>query len=137
MDKNKKQLAVLAAIVVLFLALAVISLLKPRAKKAAAQAKASGQASARLPGAAKGRAASAYQSWGRDPFAIGSSPAEEGSGPVLLSGIFSDPQKSYCIIDGKVAKVGDEVSGYRILEINKDTVTVKTGAEIRILRIGR
>ena len=85
----------------------------------------------------KERIISSFKSWGRDPFAIGTGPAEEGSGPVLLSGIFCDPPKSYCIIDGKVAKVGDEVSGYRILEISKDTVTVKVGDEIRVLRIGR
>lgn len=141
MDKNRQQLIILGVVVAIFIVSTVITVYKPRAKRAAkarSLARAAALAAA-MPKSApqKERIISSFKSWGRDPFAIGVSSTEEESGPVLLSGIFCDPQKSYCIIGGKVAKVGDEVSGYRILEINKDTVTVKVGDEIRVLRIGR
>ena len=142
MDKNKQQLIILAAVVTIFIAATAMSIFRPHAKEAGKEKNAAGAPGATSPAAAKPapqreRLKSSFGSWGRDPFAIGSGAAELGSGPASLSGIFCDPKKSYCIIDGKVAKVGDEVSGYKILEINKDSVTVKAGDEIRTLRIGR
>ena len=140
-DKNRQQLIILGVVVAVFIVATAITIYKPYAKRAA-KARSLARAAAlaaEMPKSApqKERIISSFKSWGRDPFAIGVGSTEEGSGPVLLSGIFCDPPKSYCIIDGKVAKVGDEVSGYRILEIKKDTVTVKIGDEIRILRVGR
>jgi hypothetical protein len=137
MDKNKQQLIILGAVVAIFIAAVLMVALKPHAKKPEAEKSAPAAAvQVRKPAMQKQRISSSFKSWGRDPFAIGSSPAEEGAGQASLSGIFCDPKKSYCIIDGKVGKVGDEVSGYKILEITKETVTVKTGDEIRTLRIG-
>ena len=138
MDKNKQQLIILGVVVAILIVATVMTVFRPRAKKAE-QAKTHSAAATAVQKTApqKGQIISSSKSWGRDPFAIGGGSTEEGGGPVSLSGIFCDPPKSYCIIDGKVAKVGDEVSGYRILEINKDTVTVKVGDEIRTLRIGR
>ncbi len=136
MEKNKKQLAVLAALVVLFLALVVMSLLKPRAKKAAAQAKASVQVPARLPGAAKERAASAYQSWGRDPFSVGNF-AVETKRDLVLTGIIWDESKPYCLINGKIYKAGDEVSGVKIFQIKKDSVIIRSGDVTKVIKVGR
>lgn len=137
MDKNRQQLIILGIVVVVFIIATATAVFKPRPKQAAKPESAVVAApAAQEPSPQKGRVKSSFKSWGRDPFAIGVGSTEEASGPVLLSGIFCDPPQSYCIIDGKVAKVGDEVSGYRILEIKKDTVTVKIGDEIRILRIG-
>jgi len=135
-DKNKQQLAVLGVVIAIFIVVTAIAVLKPRAKRPE-QAKAvpSAAAPVQKPAPQRERMVSSFNSWGRDPFATGGGSAEQG-GPASLSGIFCDPKKSYCIIDGKVAKVGDEVSGYKILEITKDTVTVKAGDEIRTLRIG-
>ncbi|MDD5072935.1 MAG: hypothetical protein PHX64_03545 [Candidatus Omnitrophica bacterium] len=137
MDKNKQQLVILGVVIAIFIAVTAMAVLKPRAKKPEeAKAAPAAAAPAQKPVFQKERMTSLFKSWGRDPFAIGGGPAEVGAGPASLSGIFCDPGKSYCIIDGKVAKVGDQVSGYKILEITKDTVTVKSGDEIRTLRIG-
>lgn len=141
MDKNKQQLIILGIIVAVLIVATAKVVLKPRSflgksgtnsEDAAAAAPA-----AEKPSPQKGRVTSSFKSWGRDPFAIGGGPAEAGSGTASLTGIFCDPKESYCIIGGKVAKVGDEVSGYKILEITEDHVTVKAGDEIRTLRIGR
>jgi hypothetical protein len=86
-------------------------------------------------GAARERRTSAYKEWGRDPFAIGSAAAEL-SGDLVLTGILWEEGKPYCIINGKIAKVGHEIVGCKILKIEKDSVTVKVGDEIRVLRIG-
>lgn len=138
MDKNKRQLIILGVVVAILIIATAMAVFKPRAKKAGRARDASTAAvAAQKPVPQKERIISSFKSWGKDPFAIGGGSTEEGGGPASLSGIFCDPQKSYCIIDGKVAKVGDEVSGYRILEINKDTVTIKIGDEIKTLRIGR
>ncbi|MDD4879722.1 MAG: hypothetical protein PHR22_04635 [Candidatus Omnitrophica bacterium] len=138
MDKNKQQLAVLGVVVAIFIVVTAMAVLKPRAKKPGeAKAAPAGTAQAQRPVLQKELMKSSFKSWGKDPFAIGGGPAEAGAGPAALSGIFCDPGKSYCIIDGKVAKVGDTVSGYKILEISNETVTIKAGDEIRTLRLGR
>ena len=138
MDKNKQQLMVLGVVIAILITAVIITVLKPRAKKPEAVKTApAAAAQAQKPILRKERMKSSFKSWGRDPFAVGGGAVETGAGPGSLSGIFCDPLKSYCIIDGKVAKVGDEVSGYKILEITKDNVTVKAGDEIRTLRIGR
>lgn len=137
MYKNRQQLVILGVVVAIFIAATAITAFRPRAKRAANAKSPDGTAAAPKPSPQKERITSSFKSWGRDPFAIRSGSTAEENGPASLSGIFCDPKKSYCIIDGKVAKVGDEVSGYKILEINKDTVTIKVGDEIRVLRIGR
>lgn len=141
MDKNKQQLIILQIVIAIFIVSTAVTFYRPYARrvaKARSLAKAAALAAA-MPKSApqKERIVSSFKSWGRDPFVIGAGPTAEGGGPILLTGIFCDPPKSYCIIDGKVAKVGDEVSGYTILEIKKDSVTVRIGDEIRILRVGR
>jgi hypothetical protein len=137
-DKNKQQMVILGVVAAILVAAVLMATFKPRAKKTEETKTAPAAVTpAQKPAPQKERMTSSFKSWGRDPFAIGGGSAEQGAGQASLSGIFCDPEKSYCIIDGKVAKVGDEVSGYKILEITKDTVTVKAGDEIRTLRIGR
>lgn len=112
MDKNKRQAMILGAFVLILPALVA-----PKAVTA------------------KERKASAYKDWGRDPFAVGSTAAEL-SGDLILTGILWEEGKPYCIINGKIVKVGHEIAGCKILKIEKDSVTVKVGDEIRVLRIG-
>ncbi|MFH1779013.1 MAG: hypothetical protein ABH847_03165 [Candidatus Omnitrophota bacterium] len=83
----------------------------------------------------KERKASAFQNWGRDPFAVGSA-AYEFSGDLILTGILWEEGKPFCIINGRIAKVGHKVAGCKILKIEKDSVTVRVGDEIRVLKIG-
>ena len=137
MEKNKHQLTALLIVVVILVVATAAAVLKPRAKKAAKAANMVAASAMRQPTPQKERIKSSFSSWGRDPFAIGSSPVEQGFGSLSLSGIFCDSKKNYCIIDGKVVKVGDEVSGYKILEITKDNVTINAGDETRTLKLGR
>lgn len=120
------------------------TVLKPRAKRkpgakqsAGAKSPAAPETGAPEPSPQKERIISSFKTWGRDPFVVGAGVAPEASGSGALTGIFSDPKMSYCIIDGNVVKVGEEVSGYKILEITKDSVTVKIGDEIKVLKVGR
>lgn len=142
MDKNKRQLLIFGVVVVILTAAIAMTLLKPRSKPAAKVKNTAGASGSAVPEARKAmpqreRVRSSFKSWGRDPFTIGAGVTEQADGPVSLSGIFCDPQKSYCIIDGKVAKVGDEVSGYKILEITEDTVTIEAAGGIKTLKVGR
>lgn len=112
MDENKQQLIILGAIVLILLIVVA-----PKAETV------------------KERKTSSYKDWGRDPFAVGSAAAEL-SGDLVLTGILWEEGKPYCIINGRIAKVGHEIAGCKILKIEKDNVTVRVGDEIRVLRIG-
>lgn len=148
MDKDKQRFIILGVVVAIFIVATAATVLKPRARRGAG-AKYSGGAkspaapeagapeAATKPSPQKERIVSSFKTWGRDPFVVGAGVAPEASGSGALTGIFCDPKMSYCIIDGKVAKVGEEVSGYKILEINNDSVTVKIGDEIKVLKVGR
>jgi len=147
-DKDKQRFIILGVIVSVLIVATAATILKPRARRAPSAkqpvgAKNTAAPEARAPEAAPGpspqkeRIVSSFKTWGRDPFAVGAGVAPESSGSGALTGIFCDPKMSYCIIDGNVVKVGEEVSGYKILEISKDGVTVKIGNEIKVLKVGR
>lgn len=129
---------ILAAVVIAFVAFLLAAVVKSKpARKAAAQAPgAAVNAAADKPVEAPSPGRSSFPSWGRDPFAVGSVPVQ-ATGDLSLSGIFWDAKKPVCLIDGKMLKTGDEISGAKVLEINKDTVLLKVGDELRTLRVGR
>lgn len=134
MDKNKQQLIILGAAILVFIMIVVMKTSKPKQRPSVAPTKAPTATVSPRVEVSKGRITSVFQSWGRDPFAVGS--VAESSGDLVLTGIIWDENNPYCIINGKVVKRNDEFSGCKILEIKKDSVTVKVGDEIRILRIG-
>ncbi len=136
MDKDKHLKMILGVVVLVFMVMVLAAVLKPRHRRAAAQAKTAPQAALAGPEAPRQRKTSSFSDWGRDPFTAGTS-AVELSDDLVLSGIIWDDKKPYCIINEKVVKAGDEVSGYEIEEIKKDSVTVKSGDGIRILKVGR
>lgn len=137
MDRDKQLKIVLGVVILIFAVMVLTAILKPRHKKAAAPAQAAAQEEvAQKAEAPKQRKTSSFKDWGRDPFTMGTS-AVELSGDLVLSGIIWDAKKPYCIINEKVVKIGDGISGYKILEINKDSVTVESGDGIRILKVGR
>lgn len=135
MDKDKQKLIILGALVLFF-----IIILATRGGK---HKPSIGTAPTVTPTAvvrpkieaAGERKVSAFKSWGRDPFAVGGATTDAG-GDLILTGIIWDEKRPYCIINGRLSKKGDEIFGCVILEIKKDSVTVKVGDEIRILRIG-
>jgi len=140
MEKNKQQLIILWVIVAILVAAIIIAVLRPRPKRIVQAKTASFGETAfavQKHAAQKKEIKSSFKSWGRDPFAIGGSLAEPSGGQLSLSGIIWDAKRPYCIIDNKVVKVGDEISDCKVITINKDTVSVRVGDEIKILKLGR
>ena len=72
-------------------------------------------------------------SWGRDPFTRAA-----GSGQVSglsLSGILWDASAPIAIINGQMLHAGEEIDGYRVVEILQDRVSVTDGAQTSQLSI--
>lgn len=137
MDKDKQLKIVLGVVILIFAVMVLTAIFKSHRKKVAAPAKTAAQEEvAQKTEAPKQRKMSSFKDWGRDPFTMGTS-AVELSGDLVLSGIIWDAKKPYCIINEKVVKVGDEISGYKIVEIKKDSVSVRAGDQIKVLRVGR
>ena len=136
MDKNKQAKIILGIVVLVFIVMVLAAILKPRHKQAAAPAKAAVQTTVQRAEVSRQRKVSSFRDWGRDPFTMGTSAAEL-SGDLVLSGIVWDAKKPYCIINEKVIKVGDEISGYKVMDIKKDSVSVRAGDQIKVLKVGR
>ena len=71
------------------------------------------------------RAQAARWSWSRDPFARG--PAVVGVAGLALTGIIWDQAAPMAIINGEVMQLGQEIDGYRLLEIKPDRVWLSDG----------
>jgi len=129
---------ILAAVIMAFVVFFFAAIMKSKsAGKPAAKAPGTAvTAAVNKPAEAPAPGKSSFPSWGRDPFAVGSVPVQ-ATGDLSLSGIFWDAKKPVCLIDGKMLRVGDEISGAKVLEINRDTVLLKVGDELRTLRVGR
>ncbi len=137
MDKDKQLKMILGAVILIFVVMVLVAIFKPHRKKAPAPAKAAAQAEAvQRVEEVKERKVSSFKDWGRDPFTVGTN-AVELSGDLVLSGIIWDDKKPYCIINEKVVKAGDEISGYKVVEIKKESVSVRAGDQTRILKVGR
>ncbi|MDD5424340.1 MAG: hypothetical protein PHR74_03560 [Candidatus Omnitrophica bacterium] len=137
MDKNKRQVMILAAVIAAFFVFLFAAMMRSRpAKKAAPAAGTAVSEAISKPPAVAVPGKSSFPSWGRDPFAVGSVPAQ-ATGDLSLSGIIWDAKRPVCLIDGKMLKAGDEISGAKVIEITNDTVLLKVGDELRTLRVGR
>ena len=65
------------------------------------------------------------EKWGRDPFLLdASSVREQGMEELELNGIVSDKQSPYAIINNDVVKLGDQVNGMIVIEINEKNVVL-------------
>lgn len=138
MDKNKQQLMIFGVVSLIFIVMLVMSFSKSRRNAAVGPVKEPVKIQAFLTEPVGQRKTTAFQNWGRDPFALGGTTATvESSGDLVLTGIFWDEVKPYCIINGKVVKVGNEIAGFRVLEIKKDSVIVQDQDKISILRLGK
>ena len=73
--------------------------------------------------------------WGRDPFTLGGA-GEEAHG-LHLSGILWDPAKPLAIINGQTVQVGDQLGEYRVLSIDRETVTLSNGTATTTLYLIR
>ena len=74
--------------------------------------------------------------WRRDPF-TSSGVGEEATHSLNLSGILWDPAKPLAIINGQTVQVGDQLGAYRILSINRETVTISDGTATTTLQLTR
>jgi hypothetical protein len=135
-DKDKQLKIILGVVVLVFIVMVLAAILKPRHKEPAAPAKAAAQTAVPRAEASRQRKVSSFSDWGRDPFTMGPR-AVELSGDLVLSGIIWDAKKPYCIINERVVKVGDEISGYKVVDIKKDSVSVRAGEQVKVLRVGR
>jgi len=70
--------------------------------------------------------------WGRDPFLRGSI---DSTGALSLSGIIWDQASPVALINGMPLTVGEEIDGFRIVEILPDRVTLTDGTTTHHLRI--
>lgn len=61
------------------------------------------------------------QKWGRDPFIFGETKTAE-TGGLSLNGILWDEIAPSAIINNTVVKIGDEVDGNRVVDIQKERV---------------
>jgi hypothetical protein len=63
----------------------------------------------------------------RDPFTSGSMSSEVSG--LRLSGILGDARHPIAIINGRMAVVGDEIGGFRVVRISAESVSVTDGAD--------
>ena len=63
----------------------------------------------------------------RDPFTPGAGSGQTSG--LALSGILWDASRPIAIINGTMVQVGQEVEGYRVVEIAQDHVSVSDGVE--------
>ena len=70
---------------------------------------------------------SAHLAWGRDPFTRGAV-AGAASG-LTLSGILWDAQAPVAIINGQMVHAGEELEGYRVVEITQERVSMTDGTQ--------
>ena len=147
MPKKQQQLVILGVLVMVMITVYARALLRPaasaRAPAVRAPADVSAPAAPRPAAAPEGeisldlpadtglrqtqRARATGLAWGRDPFTGGSAGGEVSG--FDLSGILWDASQPIAIINGQMLRVGDEVEGYRILEITRDRVTMSDGSE--------
>ena len=65
--------------------------------------------------------------WARDPFVRGAS--TDGASGLSLSGILWDVEAPLAMISGQTLRVGEEIGGFRVMQIEPDQVTLTDGHE--------
>ena len=74
----------------------------------------------------KTRPKSQYNEWDRSPFVLQKSKKYDSG--LILGGIFWDKDKPQAIINNQIVGLGDELEGYKVIEIKKDHVILSDGA---------
>lgn len=78
--------------------------------------------------------------WGRDPFRKNVSPAvtsESLTPGWILNGILYDETDPSAIIDGKLVKVGADINGARVINIQKKVVTLNINGSLVELTLSK
>ncbi len=76
---------------------------------------------------------SEYKDWGPNPFGITESGKPTGS--YSLEGIVMDAKAPFAIINGDIRKEGDEVSGAKLVSIQKTKVILKRDKKEIVLQL--
>ncbi len=110
----------------------------PPAAPPAAQPATEAPTAAALPAAGAADAAPALRqrqreqaarwTWSRDPFTRG--PAVVGVAGLTLTGIIWDQTSPLAIVNGEVLRPGQEIEGYRLLQIQPDRVWLSDGDQL-------
>ncbi len=68
--------------------------------------------------------------WTNDPFAVGEgSLFSKGLSSFKVTGIVLDPHGAHAVINDEVLKVGDELAGWKVIEILPNKIILKRGDE--------
>ena len=67
--------------------------------------------------------------WTRDPFTRPAEAVQAQAVSLSLSGIIWDEHAPIAIINGQMLRVGQEFSGYRVVEIAQDHVSITDGTK--------
>jgi hypothetical protein len=146
MTKPQQQGALLAALAVVMIAVYARVLKPSRSDDSGSQPSSSGQeppaSSFQLPASSAAvstqrdaqRRRAEELAWGRDPFARGAAAGQLGG--LSLSGILWDATSPIAIINGQMLRVGEEIEGFRVVEIVHDRVSLSDGAQTLQLLIG-
>ena len=75
-----------------------------------------------------------FTSWDRNPFVPKGTPGAFG-GNFTLEGIMWNKENPEAMINNVIVRRGDNLSGYKVIEIRKDKVVLSDGTEDFILRL--
>lgn len=121
MKKAKIEYIVTAAFAVVLVFILVKSAFGPKPKKTVVSRPAAAQ-EASLPGA--GADAPQAAGWGRDPFSFGKATYATAEQGMALNGIVWDEKAPSAIINDTIVRVGEEINGKRVMDIQKNKVTL-------------
>lgn len=79
-----------------------------------------------------------HTEWGRNPFVVAPAPpAQEkaGSPRHVLGGILWDTQSPSAVLNNRLVNVGDEVNGWRVVEIREKEVILSNGSNTKTLTV--
>ncbi|MCS7258624.1 MAG: hypothetical protein NZ601_04580 [candidate division WOR-3 bacterium] len=74
--------------------------------------------------------------WGKDPF-VRDWVIQEAVTDLKLKAITISPNKSYALINDQILEVGEEISGKKLVKIEKDHVILKQGEREIYLYLGQ
>ncbi|MBI1953913.1 MAG: hypothetical protein HYS41_07305 [Candidatus Omnitrophica bacterium] len=140
--KEKVVLAVLAALA----AVVWVRGLTARPARPQRSAAAPSLSGAAVRGAGQGaqKMTSRFTEWADSPFLVerrgrpdtkAVQVPDSGGRALAVSGILWDPKGSSAIVNGLLVGVGDEVGGWKVLEIQRDKVVLTDGANLETLTV--
>jgi len=72
----------------------------------------------------------------RDPFEFGTGDRKPAAGGRVLVGVIHDASSALAVVGDQMLRVGDELEGWRVLSIDKDSMTVERDGRQHVLSPG-